>query len=93
MKGKIPHKRLNIHSSVKGFIVAQVSFVRVLLFCDGKFNCLYTKTCFAKYDFFVDYFVVTNRANYQNDSAIFNQGRHCISSSYTRIYLKDAFGS
>ena len=30
MKGKIPHTRFNIHL-VKGLIVAQVSFVQVLL--------------------------------------------------------------
>ena len=59
MKGKIPHTRFNIHL-VKGLIVAQVSFVQVLLFCEGKFNWLYTWawTCFAKYDFLVDYLVV-----------------------------------
>ena len=34
MKGKIPHKRFNIHSSVKGLIVAQVSLVQVLLVFD-----------------------------------------------------------
>ena len=33
MKGKIPHTRFNIHL-VKGLIVAQVSFVQVLLFCE-----------------------------------------------------------
>ena len=76
MKGKIPHTRFNIHS-VKSLIVAQVSFVQVLLFCEGIFNWLYTWSCFAKYDFLVDYFVVTNQSNYtiyQNDSAINNQG-------------------
>ena len=63
MKGKIPHTRFNIHL-VKGLIDAQVSFVQVLLFCEGKFNWLYTWTRFVKCDFFVDYFVVTNQASY-----------------------------
>ena len=37
MKGKIPHTKFNIHS-VKSLIVAQVRFVQVLLFCEGKFD-------------------------------------------------------
>ena len=63
LKGKIPHTRFNIHL-VKGLIDAQVSFVQVLLSCEGKFNWLYTWTRFVKCDFFVDYFVVTNQASY-----------------------------
>ena len=37
MKGKIPHTRFIFHL-VKGLIVAQVSFVQVVLFCEEKFN-------------------------------------------------------
>ena len=54
MKGKIPHTRFSFHS-IKGLIVAQVSFVQFLLFCEEKFNCL------RKYHFLVDPFVVTNQ--------------------------------
>ena len=36
-------------------------------------------TCFAKYDLLVDFFVVTNQANYQDYSGIYNLGKHCIS--------------
>ena len=49
---------------------------------------------FSKYDLLVDFFVVTNQANYQDYSGIYNWGRHCISWSYTRtprlLYLRTA---
>ena len=52
-------------------------------------------TCFAKYGFLVDFFVVTNQANYQDCSGIYNWSRHCISWSYTRttrfLYLRTSF--
>lgn len=87
-EGKNPSDEIQ-HLLGKGLIVAQVSFVQVSLFCEGKFNRLYTQTCFAKYDFFVDYLVVRNRAHYT--ISCHKTTRHCISSSYTRIYLRDAF--
>ena len=61
-----------------------------------KMQMTFILTCFAKYDFFVDFFVVTNQANYQDYSGIYSWGRHCISWSYTRtprfLYLRTAFG-
>ena len=39
-EGKNPPDKIQ-HLLGKGLIVAQVSFVQVLLFCEGKFNRLY----------------------------------------------------
>ena len=61
-----------------------------------KMQLTFILTCFVKYDFFVDFFVVTNQANNQDYSGIYSWGRHCISWSYTRtprfLYLRTAFG-
>ena len=61
-----------------------------------KTQLTFILTCFANYDFFVDFFFVTNQANHQDYSGIYNWGRHCISWSYTRttrfLYLRTAFG-
>ena len=37
------------------------------------YSWTWTWTCFAKYDFLVDFFVVTNQANYQDYSGIYTE--------------------
>ena len=81
---------------VEGLIVAWGKFRASPVILWRKMQLTFILTCFAKYDFLVDFFVVTNQANYQDCSGIYNWGRHCISWSYTRtprfLYLRTAFG-
>ena len=43
-------------------------------------------TCFAKYDFLLDFFVVTNQVNYQDYSGIYNWGRHAFAEVILELH-------
>ena len=76
-KGREQSHRFNFFL-VEGLIVAYRYVLCKSGYFQRKMELTFILTCFAKYHFFVDFFVVTNQTNYQDYSGIY-RARHCIS--------------
>ena len=81
---------------VEGLIVAWGKFCAGLVILRRKVQLTFTLNSSHKIWFSCRLFRVTNQANYQDYSGMFNWGRHCIRWSYTRtrmfFYLRNTFG-